>query len=101
MADRLITMTADYAQERCQFGKPIGSFQAVKHHLADALVRLEFARPAVYRAAWSLTEGDPDARLHASMAKALASDAATWRPGPPSRSTGPSATPGSTTCICG
>ena len=76
ITERLITMAGDYAKERTQFGKPIGSFQAVKHLLADALVRLEFARPAVYRAAWSLTVHDEDAPLHASMAKALASDAA-------------------------
>jgi hypothetical protein len=77
VADRLIAMAAQYANERSQFGKPIGSFQAVKHQLADALVRVEFARPVVYRAAWSLAEGDPDAGLHASMAKAMASEAAT------------------------
>ncbi len=77
VADRLVAMAAHYAQERSQFGKPIGSFQAVKHLLADALVRVEFARPLVYRAAWSLTEDDPDAGLHSSMAKAMASDAAT------------------------
>ena len=77
VADRLIAMAAQYAKDRLQFGKPIGSFQAVKHHLADALVRIEFARPMVYRAALSLTEGDGDASLHASMAKAMASDAAT------------------------
>jgi alkylation response protein AidB-like acyl-CoA dehydrogenase len=70
-------MTAAYALDRKQFGAPIGSFQAVKHHLANALIRLEFARPAVYRSAWSLDEGDPGAGVHASMAKALASDAAT------------------------
>jgi len=45
VADRLITMTAAYAVDRIQFGVPIGSFQAVKHHLANALIRLEFARP--------------------------------------------------------
>ncbi len=77
VADRLISMAALYAGQRSQFGKPIGSFQAVKHHLVNALVRVEFARPVVYRAAWSLSEGDPDARLHASMAKAMASEAAT------------------------
>ncbi|HTZ08148.1 MAG TPA: acyl-CoA dehydrogenase, partial [Acidimicrobiales bacterium] len=76
VADRMIALAARYAGDRVQFGKPIGSFQAVKHLLADALVRVEFARPAVYRAAWSLAEGDPDAGIHASMAKALASDAA-------------------------
>jgi len=77
VADHLVTMTAAYATERIQFGVPIGSFQAVKHHLANALIRLEFARPAVYRAAWSLDDGDPDAGRHASMAKALAAEAAT------------------------
>jgi alkylation response protein AidB-like acyl-CoA dehydrogenase len=77
VADRLIAMAAQYAIERSQFGKPIGSFQAVKHQLADALVRVEFARPVVYRAAWSLAEEDRDAGLHASMAKAMASEAAT------------------------
>ncbi len=76
VADRLVTMTAAYARERVQFGHPIGSFQAVKHLLADALVRLEFARPAVYRAAWSFDQGDPGGAVHASMAKALAGDAA-------------------------
>jgi alkylation response protein AidB-like acyl-CoA dehydrogenase len=77
VADRLLSMAAQYAKERSQFGKPIGSFQAVKHHLADALVRVEFARPMVYRAAWSLSVGERDAGLHASMAKAMASEAAT------------------------
>src|SRR3984957_18083391 len=77
ITDRLISMAGEYAKARTQFGKPIGSFQAVKHLLADALVRLEFARPAVYRAAWSLSVHDKDAALHASMAKAMASDAAT------------------------
>jgi alkylation response protein AidB-like acyl-CoA dehydrogenase len=76
VADRLIAMTATYATGRTQFGHPIGSFQAVKHHLANALVRLEFARPAVYRAAWSLDTDDPAASWHASMAKALAAEAA-------------------------
>jgi alkylation response protein AidB-like acyl-CoA dehydrogenase len=76
LADRMITLAADYAKERRQFGKPIGSFQAVKHHLANARVRLEFARPAVYRAADSLARNLPDRSEHASMAKAFASDAA-------------------------
>jgi hypothetical protein len=76
LADRMITMSAEYVSARHQFGVPVGSFQAVKHHLANARVRLEFARPAVYRAAWSLATGDPDRSEHCSMAKALASDAA-------------------------
>jgi alkylation response protein AidB-like acyl-CoA dehydrogenase len=76
LADRMITMAADYAKERQQFGKPIGSFQAVKHLLANARVSLEFARPATYRAAWSLATAQPTVSRDASMAKALASDAA-------------------------
>jgi alkylation response protein AidB-like acyl-CoA dehydrogenase len=73
---RLIDITAGYARERHQFGQPIGSFQAVKHHLADALLALELARPVVYRAAWSIAAGDPDRSVHVSMAKAYASNAA-------------------------
>ena len=65
-----------YLHERKQFGAPIGSFQAVKHHLATALMKVEMARPAVYRAAWSLAQGDADRAVHVSMAKACASDAA-------------------------
>jgi len=74
---RMLDLTVDYVKDREQFGVPIGSFQAVKHHLADARIALDFARPLVYRAAWSVTEGEPDAAVHVSMAKALASDAAT------------------------
>ncbi len=73
---RMLDLTVEYAGERRQFGVPIGSFQAVKHHLADARIALEFARPLVYRAAWSLATGDPDAAVHVSMAKASTSDAA-------------------------
>jgi alkylation response protein AidB-like acyl-CoA dehydrogenase len=76
LADRMITMAADYAKDRQQFGKPIGSFQAVKHLLANARVKLEFARPATYRAAWSLATAQPSVSHDASMAKAMASDAA-------------------------
>ena len=76
LADRMVAMASGYAKERHQFGKPIGSFQAVKHHLANASVALEFARPAVYRAAWSLATAQPTLSHDASMAKAMASDAA-------------------------
>jgi len=76
LADRMVAMAAAYAKERHQFGKPIGSFQAVKHLLADARVALEFARPATYRAAWSLATAQPTLSHDASMAKAMASDAA-------------------------
>ena len=75
----MLEMTADYVRERRQFGVPVGSFQAVKHHLANARIALEFARPLVYRAAASIAAGDPDASVHVSMAKAKA-DAAALRP---------------------
>lgn len=76
IADRVIELAAAYAKERHQFGKPIGSFQAVKHLLADALLGLEFARPVVYRAAWSIATGATDRARDVSAAKAAASDAA-------------------------
>jgi len=75
-ADRVLSMTVDYAKDRVQFGKPIGSFQAVKHMLADALVDVEGMRSTVYYAAWCAAAGDRDRSLSASMAKAWCSDAA-------------------------
>jgi len=77
LARQMIETTVAYVKARHQFGKPVGSFQAVKHHLADAHVAVEMSAPAVYRAAWSLAQRTPDRSLHASTAKALASDAAT------------------------
>lgn len=76
LADAMVARTAAYAKDRQQFGKPIGSFQAVKHLLAGAQVLLEFARPVVYGAAWALDTGDAHASRAASVAKARASDAA-------------------------
>jgi alkylation response protein AidB-like acyl-CoA dehydrogenase len=76
LAARMIDMTVEYVKERHQFGVPIGSFQAVKHHLADARLALEFARPLVYRGAWSLTEREVEQPFYVSMAKAKSSDAA-------------------------
>ncbi len=75
LARRQVDLTVGYVKDRQQFGVPVGSFQAVKHPLADAVVGTEFAWPAVLRAAYSLLTADPDADLHVSMAKALASDA--------------------------
>ncbi|HEX6569923.1 MAG TPA: acyl-CoA dehydrogenase family protein [Acidimicrobiales bacterium] len=76
LGQRMLDMTVAYVAERRQFGVPVGSFQAVKHHLADALKELAFARPAVYRAAHSLATGAETRRCDVSMAKAMASDAA-------------------------
>ena len=67
--------TLNYAKERVQFGRPIGSFQAIQHKLADAVIDVDGSRFITYKAAWSLTEGEPDADLMVSMAKAWASDA--------------------------
>ena len=73
---QVVEMAVAYSKERRQFGVPIGSFQAVQHQLVDALLKLRFAAPLVYRAAWSLQEEDPDRALHVSMAKIYASEAA-------------------------
>ncbi len=77
LSERMIALGAAYAQERSQFGRAIGTFQAVKHLLAGAQVQLEFARPLVYAAAWALEAGTPEGSRSASAAKAGASDAAT------------------------
>jgi alkylation response protein AidB-like acyl-CoA dehydrogenase len=74
--ERMLSMAADYAKTRKQFGQPIGSFQAVKHLLANVAVRLEFARPVVWRAAYALHHGHPHAPTHVSHAKLAATDAA-------------------------
>ncbi|MCB1257464.1 MAG: hypothetical protein KDB26_10185, partial [Microthrixaceae bacterium] len=76
LSDRMVELAVGYASERQQFGVPIGSFQAVKHHLSNAAMRVEFARPLVMRAAHSIANGDPDASVHVSMAKARAAQAA-------------------------
>lgn len=76
LGDTLIDLTVEYAKGRVQFGQPIGAFQAVKHHLANAKTKLEFARPPVYYAANSLARDTATRALDVSTAKALASDAA-------------------------
>ena len=78
IAQRAIDMAADYAKERQQFGKPIGSFQAIKHHLANAQVKVEFARPVVLAAAAATSPDLARTRIsHAKLAAAAAADAAT------------------------
>ncbi len=73
---RVLDLSVGYAKERVQFGRPIGSFQAVKHRCADMLVDVEGMRSAVYHAAWALGAGDPDRSVAASTAKTWCSDAA-------------------------
>ncbi len=77
LARNLLDMTVEYVTDRNQFGVPIGSFQAIKHHLADVRIGIEFAAPLVYRAALSLSTDDAGAPVHVSMAKAQAADVAT------------------------
>jgi alkylation response protein AidB-like acyl-CoA dehydrogenase len=74
-ADHVLSMSVGYAKDRVQFGHPIGSFQAIKHMLADALVDVEGMRSTVYYAAWCASADDPERSLAASMAKSWCSDA--------------------------
>jgi len=74
-AQRVLDMTTDYAKIRVAFGKPIGSYQGVKHRAADMLVEVENAKSLTYYAAWAVDENVPEAALAASMAKAYVSDA--------------------------
>jgi alkylation response protein AidB-like acyl-CoA dehydrogenase len=74
-AQHLLDLAVEYAKSRLQFGRPIGSFQAVKHRLADVMVDIEHARSAAYHAIWALTDGSDDAALAASIAQATASAA--------------------------
>lgn len=76
VADAMLEQATDYAKNRSQFGQPIGSFQAVKHHLATAVVKIEFAKPVIQRAAVALAEGSASAPVHVSHAKLAAADAA-------------------------
>ena len=76
LAQKMIDLSSVYVLDRAQFGKPIGSFQAVKHMLADVAVKIEFAKPAVYRAAYSLSENNPKSALHCAHAKLMCAQAA-------------------------
>jgi alkylation response protein AidB-like acyl-CoA dehydrogenase len=74
-AQRVLDMTVEYAKLRETFGKPIGSYQGVKHKCADMLVEIENAKSLTYYAAWAFDEAAADAPLAVAMAKAYASDA--------------------------
>ena len=101
LAQHMLDTTVEYVKEREQFGKPVGSYQAVKHHLADVAKAVSFARPSVYAAAWAVSqssmsqsadskntapesttseiassEQNADRAKYVSAAKSLASDAA-------------------------
>ena len=72
----LLDAAVEYAKQRAQFGRIIGSYQAIKHKLADVHIALELARPLIYGAALSLADESPDTARDVSAAKAAASDAA-------------------------
>jgi alkylation response protein AidB-like acyl-CoA dehydrogenase len=73
-SERVVELAVDYAKDRQQFNRPIGSFQAVKHRAADMHVMVESLRSAVYYAAWATERRNDDASLAISMAKAYAAD---------------------------
>jgi alkylation response protein AidB-like acyl-CoA dehydrogenase len=73
-AQRCLDMAVAYAKEREQFGRPIGSFQALKHKCADMMIAVESARSAVYYAACIAVDGSDDLTTNASLAKAWCSD---------------------------
>lgn len=76
LAQRCVDLAVEYAQQRQQFGAPIGSFQAVKHHLANAKLAVAFAWPTVLEAAAAFDHGRPTWQRSASAAKVLTSQAA-------------------------
>lgn len=76
-ADNLLQRTVEYAGQRTQFGAPIGSFQAVKHHCSNMAMAVESARAALWAAAVALDNDDPDYRAHAVSAAAAYSGEAT------------------------
>src|SRR5262249_54380929 len=74
-AQRCLDMSVDYAKNRYQFGRPIGSFQAIKHRCADMLLEVESARAAAQYAAWAAAEESAEVPVVASLAKATCSEA--------------------------
>lgn len=74
-AQQVLDMSVEYAKVREQFGKPIGSFQAIQHKCADMMVQVESGKSATYYAAWAVANDAEDASLAAAMAKAYCSDA--------------------------
>jgi alkylation response protein AidB-like acyl-CoA dehydrogenase len=76
LSAKMLETAVDYASQRVQFGKPIGSFQAIKHKCADMAVMLESARSAAYYAAWATATKSDDRQKAVSMAKAYCGDTA-------------------------
>ena len=76
-ARRVLEMAVEYAKVREQFGRPIGSFQAIKHKCADMLLAVESATSAAYAVGWAIDEGSNEVPVLASLAKAFCSEAYT------------------------
>ena len=74
-AQACLDMAVEYAKDRIQFGRPIGSFQAIKHKCADMLVSVESAKSAAYYAAWAVDEDSDELELVAPLAKAYCTEA--------------------------
>jgi alkylation response protein AidB-like acyl-CoA dehydrogenase len=74
-AQQVLDMSVEYAKVRVQFGRPIGSFQAIKHKCADMLLEVESGKSAAYYAAWAAAEDNEELPVAASLAKAYCSDA--------------------------
>ncbi|MHB8681135.1 MAG: acyl-CoA dehydrogenase family protein [Acidimicrobiales bacterium] len=74
-AQRCLDMSVDYAKTRIQFGRPIGSFQAIKHKCADMLLEVESAKSAAYYAGWAAAEESDELPVVASLAKSYCSEA--------------------------
>jgi len=74
-AQKVLDMSVEYAKVREQFGKPIGSFQAIQHKCANMLVEVESSKSVTYYAAWAVANDVAEAPLAAAMAKAYCSDA--------------------------
>ncbi|MGB2694989.1 MAG: acyl-CoA dehydrogenase family protein [Dehalococcoidia bacterium] len=75
LAQKDFEISVQYAKDRIQFGRPIGSFQAIQHKAADMVTDVDGARFIMYKAAWSVAEGEPEADLDVHMAKAWCSEA--------------------------
>ena len=73
-AEAVVDMTVEYVKQRTQFGRPVGTFQAVQHHCANMATDVEGARHVAYQAAWAIAEGQP-ARREVAVAKAWCSGA--------------------------
>jgi alkylation response protein AidB-like acyl-CoA dehydrogenase len=74
-AQRVLEMSVEYAKSRIQFGRPIGSFQAIKHKCADMLLEIESAKSAAYYAGWAAAEDNDELPVTACLAKAYCSEA--------------------------